>query len=171
VKIRRLNPVGDESLLRQAFEWDAKAPAWYMDSDAICRPSLDVYLKMTHDENQVDIGVFDEDEMIGLVTFDHKINGVAEVRLSAKRGASLELLIEAAYQLRHQFFSLGMTAGVVWIAKRNRQIVKLCEVIGFVREGSMRRGTYHRPKGDRPIEWLRLITTREQWLSEQEIAA
>lgn len=165
--IRRLNPNDDEPLFRQAFEWDANAPAWYMDSDSICRPSLEVYLKMTHNENQVDIGVFDEAELIGLVTFDRKINKIAEVRLSAKRGASLELLTEAAYQLRHQFFLLGMDAGVVWIAKRNRQIVKLCEVIGFVRNGTMRRGVYHRPKGDRPIRWVRLITTREQWLDEQ----
>jgi RimJ/RimL family protein N-acetyltransferase len=169
--IRRLDPVNDESLLRRAFEWDADAPRWYADSDAVCRPPLDVYLNMTRDENQVDIGVFDEGEMIGLVTFDHKVNGVAEVRFSAKRGAQIEMLTKAAYQLRHQFFSLGMNAGVVWIAKRNRQIVKLCEVIGFVRDGTMCRGVYHRPRGDRPIEWVRMITTREQWLSEQQIAA
>lgn len=164
--IRRLNPVADEPLLRQAFKWDADVPRWYRDSDAMCRPSLDVYLRMAHDEDQVDIGVFDGDEMVGLVTFDHKMNGVAEVRLSAKRGAPIDMLTEAAYQLRHQFFSLGMNAGVVWIAKRNRQIVKLCEVVGFVRDVTMCRGVYHRPKGDRPIEWVRLITTREQWLGE-----
>lgn len=170
--IRRLNPVDDELLLRQAFSWDANAPRWYTDSDSVCRPTLDAYLRMTYDETQVDIGVFNEREMVGLVTFDHKLNGIAEVRFSAKRGAGIDLLTKAAYQLRHQFFSIGMEAGVVWVAKRNRQIVKLCEVIGFIRDGlTIHRGVYRRPKGDRPIEWVRLVTTREQWLAEQKIAA
>lgn len=175
--LRRLHPNDDEKLLRDAFMWDAYSPNWYSDSDSLFRPdSVDDYLEMARNENQVDVGIFDG-EMIGLVTFDHKGNGIAEVRLTAKRGASLEILTEAAYQLRHQFFSLGMKAGIVWIAKRNRHIVGMCETIGFVRDGlTMYRGTYHRKKlnGEftyRPILWVRLIATREQWLSDQRIAA
>lgn len=145
--------------------WDAQAPQWYRDSDEVCRPNLEAYLRMTHNDDQVDIGVFNG-EIIGLITFDHKLNGIAEVRLSAKRGASLELLTRAAYQVRHQFFSLGMVAGVVWIAKKNRHVIRLCEMIGFVRDGlTMYRGVY-RGKVEKPIEWVRLVTTREQWLSE-----
>lgn len=175
--IRRLDPIADECLLRESFEWDAYSPDWYSTSDAIFRPdAIDDYLKMTRNDNQVDIGVFNG-EMIGLVTFDHKGNGIAEVRLAAKRAASLELLTDAAFQLRHQFFSFGMKAGIVWIAKRNRPIIRLCESIGFVRDGlTMYRGVYHRQKLDgsflnRPILWVRMVTTREQWMSEQRIAA
>lgn len=169
--IRRLHPDNDEGLLRESFTWDTDAPSWYLASDAICRPTLEAYLNMTRDENQVDIGVFDDEGIQGLITFDYKGNGIVEVRLSAKRGASADLLTNAAYQVRHQIYVLGMRAGVVWVAKRNRHVIRLCETIGFVRDGlTMTRGTYYR-KVERPIEWVRLITTREQWLAEQRVAA
>lgn len=177
MEFRRLSPVDDEALLRTAFSWDAYSPSWYADSDSLFRPdSIERYLELTYNENQVDVGVF-EGEMIGLITFDCKGNGVFEIRLSAKRGASLETLTEAAYQVRHQIFSIGAKLGIVWIAKRNRSVIKLCERIGFVKDGlTMYRGTHSRRKLDgsfvyRPIVWLRMVTTREQWLNEQKIAA
>jgi len=177
MEIRRLNPMTDEALLREAFLWDSNAPDWYSTSDSLFRPdSVERYLEMAHNENQVDIGVFGG-EMVGLITFDRKGDGIFEIRLSAKRTASLQTLTEAAYQVRYQIFSIGAKLGLVWIAKRNRHIIKLCEMIGFVRDGvTMYRGTHSRKKLDgsfiyRPIEWVRLITTREQWLAEQKIAA
>lgn len=177
MQIRRFNPVADEGLLRMAFSWDAYAPDWYSTSDSLFRPdSEERFLELTRNENQVDIGVFDG-EMIGLITFDHKGNGVFEIRLSAKRGSSLETLTEAAYQVRHQIFSIGARLGIVWVEQRNRHVIKLCGMIGFVKDGlTMYRGTHTRKKLDdsfvyRPIVWVRMITTREQWLGEQKIAA
>lgn len=177
MKIRRLHPVTDENLLRDSFEWDSYAPDWYSTSDSLFRPdSIERYLELTHGENQCDIGIF-EGEMIGLITFDHKGNGVFEIRLSAKRGTSSELLIEAGQQVRHQIFSIGAKLGIVWVAKRNRSVINLCERIRFVKDGlEMYRGTYSRQKLNgtfvyRPIIWVRMLTTREQWLDENRIAA
>lgn len=172
MNIRKLDPVDDDALLRQAFSWDADAPRWYADSDSICRPdSAERYMEFARNGNQRDVGIFVDAEMIGLITVDYKKDGIVELRLSAKRGAPLETLTQAAYQIRHQLFSIGMQAGVVWIAKKNRHVIKLCAMIGFAKDDvTMFRGMYHRPTGDRPIEWVRMTTTREHWLSEQVAA-
>lgn len=157
MRIQRLNPDKDRALISEAFYWDINAPQWYADSDAICRPDIETYMKMSRDETQVDIGIF-TDEMVGLVTVDYKGNGIAEIRLSAKRGSSLEVLAEAAWHIRRQFFALGMKAAVVWVAKRNRQVIRLCGMIGFEPDKTMTRGTYQR--GNQPIEWLRMVARR-----------
>ena len=167
MNFRRLSPVDDEVLLHEAYLWDADAPAWYSAGDALFRPdSVEQYLAMAHDTNQVDIAVFNPD-LCGLITFDHKGGGAFEIRLSAKRGTPLETLAYAGQQVRHQIFTIGAKIGVVWIAERNRHVIKLCEAIGFVRDGlTMYRGVYNR-KVKRPIEWVRMVTTREQWMGEQ----
>ena len=175
--IRRLHPIEDESLLREAFEWDAYAPSWYADSDSIFRPgSIEEYLQLAKGEDQIDVGVFDED-LVGLITISRRGDKIYEAHLSAKRGTNVEFLAEAGFQVREQLFEIGMNVGFVWVAQKNLHVKKLCELVGFLPDGLMMlRGSYNVKMLDgtihyKPIEWVRMRTTRNQWESEQRMAA
>jgi hypothetical protein len=151
--IRRLSPESDVELYREAFAWDVDAPRWYAQMDSVFRPdSFDECLSLATHDDQVDVGVF-EDGLIGLITISRRGPGLYEAHLSAKRGTDLNLLAEAGYQVKEQLFGLGMKRGFVWVAKKNRPVRRLCQLIGFTPDGfTMLRGRYH----DKPIEWLHM---------------
>lgn len=164
MNIRRLDPIEDRGLYVDAFLWDIDAPRWYRESDKIWRPeTLEQYLELAHGEDQIDVGVFNPN-LIGLVTITRRAVGVYEGHLSAKRNAPRDVLSQAVYQVRHQLFEIGMREAFVWVASKNRGVIKLCEDAGFYDNFvTMLKGSYH----GRVIEWRQMITTRDQWESEQ----
>jgi len=120
---------------------------------------------MAFDERQVDVGVFENEDLIGLVTLTMHSKGVFEAHLSAKKGAPLESLIQASLSIRHELFELGMIEGFVFVASLNRTIIKLCELSGFRRDGvRFLKGKI----GNRVIEWVRLSTNRREYEQQTE---
>jgi hypothetical protein len=162
--IRRLDPTKDRGLYVDAFLFDLDAPRWYRESDKIWRPeTFERYMELAHGDDQIDIGVF-ENGLIGLVTITRRAQGIYEGHLSAKRNVPRETLSSAVYQIRHQLFEIGMQEAFVWVASKNRGVIKICEESGFYDNFvTMLKGSYH----GRVIEWRQMVTTRAQWESEQ----
>jgi hypothetical protein len=164
--VRALKP-NEEYLFRQAYEWTADAPEWWKAMDRVYPVSFGDYHLATFDESQFNFGIFDG-EMFGLITVNHYGDGVFDVHIAAKRGASVELLAEAACMIRERLFKSGAQAIFGWVAKFNRGIIKVGEACGMHRDGvRMFKGECH----GRVIEWVHLITTRAEWESEIKLAA
>lgn len=167
MSFRRLDPVKDEHLLREAYLWDKGAPTWYRDMDSVFGPeNVEDFLKTTHDPDSVFIGVF---RQIGLRMIRHELVGVIilayagerryAAHLCAKRGANLETLAQAAIQVKEDMFDLGMIEVFVFVAERNKGVLNLCRLIGLVEDGVvMFKGTYRK----KLIRWIRLSSRRLQ---------
>lgn len=158
--IRRLDPIADKSLLLTAFTWQQDTPRWYQDMDAVFGPEdVDDFLKMCAEPENILVGIFQKfglriitHELIGVVIAAAAGKDVFNSHLMAKRGASLETLIEGANQVTQDFVRLGMVEGFCWVAEKNAAVRKLCSTIGMAHEGiTMYRGAYH----GRVIKWLR----------------
>lgn len=150
--IRRLDPIADESLLRESFAWDRNAPQWYKDQDSVFGPQdVDDFLTMLKEPNHILIGIFDVG-MIGLLVLEHVAQDVFNAHLWAKRKAPFNVLAEGAYQVIQDFLRMGMKEGVVWVGEKNVGVRKLCDNIGFQHDGiCMFKGSYR----NRLIKWLR----------------
>ena len=171
LSIRRLNPETDKALFVEAWLWDhVDVPRWYREMDRVFRPeAFEDFLKLAHGEDQADIGVFENDKLVGLITLSMRAKGMFEAHLSAKRGASVEVLADAGIQVKEQLFrDMGMIEGCLWVARKNYHVRKLCSIIGF-RDSGLRifKGSHR----GRVIDWLRLSVTRSEWEAEQVLAA
>jgi hypothetical protein len=165
--IRRLNPT-ERDLFAEAWSWRLNAPRWYQDSDKVFGPeSFEEFMELAHGEDQADLGVFNP-ELVGLITLTMRAKNVYEAHLSAKRGTSVDLLSDAAFQVRNLLFEQGMEEGYVWVASKNHAVKRICANAGFYANFvTMLKGLSH----GRPIEWHQLVTTRAQWEAQLEIAA
>lgn len=150
--IRRLDPIVDEVLLRQAFAWTAATPQWHRDMDSIFGPqTVDDFLLMSKEPQYIHIGIFDGG-LIGLLILEWITRDVFNAHLCAKRGASLETLTIAAARVLNDFLNLGMVEGTAWVAEKNAAVRKLCGTIGMRDTGIvMFKGSY---KG-RLTKWIK----------------
>lgn len=163
MQIRRLNPVDDESLLREAYLWDRAKPDWYQQMDAVYGPdNFNAYIAAAKGEQRIDIGVF-APELIGVFVLSERTPDNFEVHVMAKRGTDNQILINAAYQIRHQLFQQGAKSISGWVASRNKPLLQLAFMVGFVRTHlTMLKGAYR----ERVINWIQMVSTRESWLRE-----
>lgn len=163
MNIRRLNPIDDEVLLREAYEWDKAKPNWFRQMDAVYGPdNFAAYIKAAQGEQRIDIGIF-ASELIGVFVLSERIPDNFEVHIMAKRGTDNQILANAAYQIRHQLFQQGAKSISGWMASQNKPLLKLAFMVGFVRTHlTMLKGSYH----GRVVQWIQLVSTRESWLSE-----
>ena len=115
--IRRLNPKEDEHLLRLAYEWDRHLPRWYQDLERVAGWPLEQFLKEAPD--RADLGVFDEDEFVALVSIIRRDVGIFEGHIWAKRGSRVENLASAVtWVVERLIEDLQMKFGYVWVAKK-----------------------------------------------------
>ena len=164
MNFRRLSPVEDKTLLREAYLWDQDRPQWYRDMDAVYGPdNFQAYIEAAKGIRRIDVGVFDA-SLIGVFILSERQPSVFDVHVMAKRGASNEILADAAHQIRWQLFAQGAQSISGWIASRNKPLLALANMVGFIRTSlAMLKGTYR----GRVINWVQVVSTREQWLSEQ----
>ncbi len=166
--IRRLNPVDDEALLHTAYLWDQDRPLWFRQMDAVYGPDdFNAYIEAAKGEKRIDVGVFDG-ELIAVFVLSERSPDRFEVHVMAKRSLNNRILVEAAYQIRWQLFERGAKSISGWVASRNRPLLNLASMVGFVKSHlTMMKGSYR----GRVIQWVNLVSTREQWLSEQKKVA
>jgi hypothetical protein len=152
----------DYELYQEAFDWTGKAPEWFRQLDSVFGwPDFETYYEQTKDK--ISFGIFDN-ELVALVTIIERARGIYEAELSARRGTDVLLIIEATRVIRDAVFAHGCLEGFMWVALRNRMVLKVCEAAGFQRDGiRMFRGVC---KG-RVIEWVRLSCRRMEWVNEQ----
>ena len=164
--IRRLDPVSDEHLLREAFAWDKNRAQWYSEMDAVFGPpDADDFIKTAHEPLNMFIGIFDP-EFVGVVIVARASEWVFNTHLLAKRGVALETLVSGASQLRTDLFEMGAVEVFCYVAEKNRAVRKLCGELGMQHEGiTMYRGSYR----GRVIKWLKYSVRRE--ILAMELAA
>lgn len=153
MEMRRLDPVEDEQLVREACSWIADAPLWFRNADAVWgKDDPDSYLEQMKNDPQADFGVFDGGEFIAVLTVSLKGHGVYESHLMAKRSASPSVIMLAIVNLREQMFHHGMIETWLWLVKKNYAVRRVVEGAGLIRDGvSMLKGKSH----GQPIQWLR----------------
>jgi len=153
--IRRLNPKDDEHLLREIYDWDRELPRWYQDLEKVSHWPLEKFLKEAPD--RADLGVFDDEEFVALVSIIRRDAGIFEGHIWAKRGSRVENLADAVSWIVERLIEdLQMRLGYVWIAKKNRPIKKLCTMANLRFDGStLIDGESH----GKPIEWQRFSTS------------
>lgn len=162
--IKRLDPIANESLLREAFSWDREAPSWFRQMDSIFGPDdVDDFLKGAQDLANVYLGVFQPSghiahyPLVGVIILTLVSNNRYTAHLCACRGARVEVLAQAAIQVKEDMFNLGMNEVFVFVAEKNRGVRKLCEIIGLQEDGiTMYKGSYR----GRVIKWIRMSEVR-----------
>ena len=160
--IKRLDPITDESLLRTAFEWDAKYPSWFKQSSTVFGANdVNVFLDRLRD--CILIGIFDS-ELVGLLILKQVIPHHFEADLCAKRGTDLNVLTKGVYQVIRDFLKMGMQEGFCLVAEKNLAIRKLCGNMGMTHDGCcVFKGTYR----NRVIKWMRYSIKPEAVQMEQ----
>ncbi len=149
--IRRLDPEKDRECLIQCFEWDKDYPRWYRNLEKVSHWPLEQFLKEAPD--RADLGVFNADELVALISVIRRDVGIFEAHIWAKRGSCVENLAAAAsWVIERLVEDLQMRFGYVWIAKRNLPIKQLCIMSGLRFDGTtVTDGESH----GKPIEWQR----------------
>ncbi len=149
--IRRLQTGTDEHLLREVYTWDKDFPQWYQDLEKVAGWPLEQFIKEAPD--RADLGVFDGEEFVALVSIIRRDVGVFEGHIWAKRHSKVENLASAvSWVIERLIEDLQMRFGYVWIAKRNLPIKQMCIMAGLRFDGAtLKDGESH----GKPIEWQR----------------
>jgi len=153
MELRRLETPQDDPLLRQIAEWDKDVPEWYRQMDSVFGiDSAEGLIRLVSAPDNAFIGVFNP-TLVGMITLSLAGKNRFAVHLWAKRGASLEVLAEAGYQIREQLVEFGAREIFVWVAEKNRPVRNLCARLGLMPDGvEIIKGSYKK----RAIVWIRL---------------
>lgn len=119
--IRRLSPDTDGRLFDEVQRWLDESPSWRRTDD----PGDPT------DPCRIDIGVFVDNCFAADVALVLRSPGVYEVYLDAKRGTSLDVLVEAGRTIRDQMFDYGMQTAFVWVPRQHRTVKAVIKAIGF----------------------------------------
>lgn len=154
MEMRRLDPVEDEQLVREAVGWINEQPQFFRDCYAAWgNEDADDYLELMKNEPQADFGVFEGDELISVITVALEGSQIFNSHLMVKRGANVHSIAAAAANVLRELFKQNVVReGWAWIAQKNYGARKILEMIGLKRDGcSQYRGQSH----GQPIFWLR----------------
>jgi hypothetical protein len=148
--IRRLTERDHEYLI-EAYSWDADYPQWYRDLEKVSHWPLEQFLKEAPD--RADLGVFDDEKLVALISIIRRGVGVFEGHVWAKRGSKIQELAGATrWVIERLIEDLQMRFGYVWVAKRNLPIKQMCIMANLRFDGStVIDGKSH----GKPIEWQR----------------
>ncbi len=130
--IRKLDQDTDENLIRMAFFWRDDAPRWFREMRANSGPgeTWEEWEAMKRD-TFLEFGVFDDNEMYGLISLSPEGAGRFSAHISAKRGASGEELAFAAFAVRDWMFKHGAKEIYAWVMSRHRSLKRLCLLCGM----------------------------------------
>lgn len=154
MEMRRLDPVDDEPLIRQAVSWIDEQPKFYRDCDrAWGSDDADTYLRLMQTDAQADFGVFDDDNMlVAVITVSLEGHQVFNSHLMVKKGTDPRIVVAAASGVINGLLDKGLVEGWSWIARKNLGARRILEYIGMRRDGVTRfKGQSH----SQPIEWQR----------------
>jgi hypothetical protein len=159
--IRRLNPDTDLDLYRQCWGWYEALPRW-------ARAVLAVYSVSTFGEYlelargpRANIGVFDGDDFIAMVTVEWAAEGVYEVHFSSERRPPRDVIVEAMINVtRIVFEELGAEVGFSFTPNYDKGIITMLRAIGMRQDGVEKLRSSHRGK---VVKWIRSIMTKDDY--------
>lgn len=158
--IRKLDNNVDHSLLTTAYHWDDDAPRWRKDCEAAWGIASEAdFLAAALAPTRLNIGVFDGDEMIGLIMLTLMAKDTYNVDIAAQRGADMAILEAGARNLTAQMFLYhNMKETFTFTPTCNRAILTLLNHVGFTPDGiTVLKGQTH----GKVIEWRRSSIRRE----------
>lgn len=131
--IRILQPT-ETGLLRQAYNWREDYPSRFRQavSDGV-EQTWDEYL--AESEKALDFGLFEDEQMVGLVSLCPAGNGTWAAHISAPRHRFAGDLLHAAMQVRHWMFQHGAKVIYAWVFDRHRALERFCGDLGMKRDG------------------------------------
>jgi hypothetical protein len=153
--------VTEEPLLRAAWGWSADAPVRFRRVLAVEVKGAEAFLAHANQPNVTNFGIWLDGEIAALLQFTEHAPGIYESHLSAQRGANLTTLTDACGDVMDYLFGECSAALLfVWVWKRNRPVIQLCQDCGLYWDHRTRwQGLLNRHF----LEWLRLSITKERW--------
>ena len=149
--IRRLDPEQDRECLIEAYSWDKDYPRWYQDLEKVSHWPLEQFLKEAPD--RADLGVFNEDRLVALISIIRRAPYVFEGHIWAQRRSQVDNLANAvAWTITRLKEDLQMRFGYVWIAKKNAPIKLMCIMAGLRFDGGV---VVDGESHGKPIVWQR----------------
>ena len=158
--IRKLDNNVDHSLLRAAYHWDDDAPRWRKDCEAAWGIVTEAdFLAAALAPVRLNIGIFDDDKMVGLIMLTLVAKNTYFVDIAAQRGTDMAILEDGARNLTAQMFlHHGMQETFAFTPTRNHAILNLLNRVGFTPDGvTVLKGQTH----GKVIEWCRSSIRRE----------
>lgn len=155
VEIRRLNPADDRELFEAAWHWLDESPQWRKETAAVFSAiDYDGYMAEALDPDRIDVGVWDSEKFIAIITLTQTSKDVYEIHFEASRHANMEALIEAGWNVRHLMFKqYNAREGFTYTVKQNRAVLAMDRTIGFTDDNiSIFKGQLR----GKPLEWVRI---------------
>lgn len=144
LEMRRLDPERDEYLIQEALSWTGDQPLFFRNAEKAWadRPL----------NERADFGIFENEELIAVITITLEGQGSFDSHLMAKRGTDPQLIAMCVGSVIKQLFQQGMREGWAWPAEKNRGLKRILEATGMKRDGlEIFKGSSH----GRPLLWQR----------------
>lgn len=159
--IRKLDPATDIDCYQAVWGWYQSLPKWAYDVLAVYSvATFEEYLELANGA-RANIGVFDGDKFIAMITVEWLAVGVYELHLSSSRRPNVELIIEAFVNLSKTLFEeMGAKMAVSFTPSYDKGILAMVSAAGMRQDG------VEKLKGQRKgrtIHWLRSIITAEDY--------
>lgn len=159
--IRTLNPDTDLDLYRECWSWHESFPRWVQDAlSAYSVATFEEYVELAKGP-RTNVGVFDGDQFIAVITVEIVASGVYEVHLSSVRRPPREVIIEAMLNVtRTVFEDLNARLGFSFTPDYDKGIITLVRAIGMRQDGVEKLRGVSRGK---PVKWIRSIMTADDY--------
>lgn len=168
MSIRKLNPTVDLDHYRTVWAWFQDLPKWAHDVlAAYSVETFDEYVELANGP-RTNIGVFDGEKLIAMITVEMVAKDVYELHLSSSRRPSVGLILEAFINLSKTLFEdLDAQTAVSFTPSYDKGILTL------VRAAGMRQDGVEKLKGERKghvVRWTRSIITADDYQQQAEAA-
>lgn len=162
--IRKLNPKTDIDLYREVWKWYEDLPQWA--HDVLAAYSVDTfeeYMKLV-DGPRTNIGVFDDDKFIAMITVELIAKDVYELHLASARRPSAELILEAFINLAKVLFEdLKARMAVSFTPSYDKGILALVRAAGMRQDGVEK---LHGISRGKVVHWIRSVITEGDYLEQ-----
>ena len=155
-EVRALDPVTDEPLFKEAYEWILAAPDWFQYLEGVVATingcySWHDYLKAAAAPTEYNIGLFNG-KLRAVYTIQDQKDRSFQVHIGAEKGVDETALVNGAIQLKDWLFEHGAVEVFGYLASVNRPMRRFAERAGFSYCGlSVFKGSLN----DKPVRWLR----------------
>lgn len=163
--IRKLDPSTDLDCYRVCWSWFQDLPRWAHDILAVYSvEKFEDYIELANGA-RANIGVFDGEQFIAMITVEWLAKGVYELHLSSSRRPNVELIIEAFVNLSKTLFEeMDAKMAVSFTPSYDKGILAMVRAAGMRQDGVEKlKGVYR----GRVIRWRRSIITADDYRQQK----
>lgn len=159
--IRKLTPKLDLECYQQVWAWFQSLPRWAHDAlAAYSVETFEEYLELANGP-RTNVGVFDGEEFIAMITVELAAPRVYELHLSSARRPPVEPILEAFVNLAKVLFEdLNAQMAVSFTPSYDRGVLALVRAAGMRQDGVEKLKGQSRGK---VVRWVRSIITEKDY--------